>query len=1068
MICFASTIKIRMPSVVVCLLVVATVAIGQDDPKLQRSPEIRESILDTFFLKRDGEDGKYFQYFGITFEEFEEAYKIIKSKKSSTAPIGFTIRSVSVVAKIRDKVATLDVEMAVSTTTTGSVLIPVGFSNAMFVASSQEIIRKNGSYFYALKSDKNLTNKKIAFSLKQNIVATAGRKTLALKFPSATFRSIQIHELASEQVFSAPNASITSSIEPFFRGGSAIEIRNLPEASEVSWMSEKSRMTETSNVSVENVAVEAVVFPDKIAYQLKMDFLSEQASVGFRIGLPKGASDVSIESEIGVIQKSESSESEDWDVYAVLFSKSQTRISNLMIKWQSTDIALLHGFQLFQIDVESATLNLSFDDQSEFEITNANGLSSPRRNSLNRLAAKINDSNFSAELIQIRKADSLDSSVDYRIEFGRNSTQLSLKIPGPMLNQASESLRIRLQNWELLPSQIAFDAATVSNNEVNFEVGKLQLSDNGLVVEFILRSPPEQIENLLLPYVQDMPIGLRKFELVPGRFQEVVFDPNSNPSLNINSEEMAEAADSTISGWMSSSSPVSLTCLDETTRQIKLMVRQIELVNRVDQVMEIRDQHGSFFLTTDHQVRSNRDFQTLAIQVDSEIQPNFQLNGKPVASQIVKDGDERFFMIRLPGPVLSTRITCIAEMDEIVDSDSFSLKVPRVFLPLSTSASSTTETTEINGRAFVESVAVTSLSVITAPNRNVLPDDNWQLSKVLRPGEDKIYRPIKTTDVVTFQKANSSEDDLSVERVWCLTSLNSDFRRDRIVVKFQPKSSVIDWQLPENTKLEVCLLNGQDVSSFYLMDKNQVRVTFDNYNKKNVIEFRLRYFALNERSRLRLQLPKTNRLLWSQSVLWSVQLPSNQFALNTSPNLSAIYSLAWTGFFLRPKPSISLSTLERESEAELTKLINGGENEYLFETFGSVDGETVYIISRRNLVFFFGLFFITLGCAFVSLSFLRRAFFLVILSAGVLILGIWYPLWFVQLLQIQIFIGFLICIGIVISRLTNWINPSHEETRIETNIPSIALAAPDSNMSRTRIPAENESKTTDSHGSEKP
>ena len=144
------------------------------------------------------------------------------------------------------------------------------------------------------------------------------------------------------------------------------------------------------------------------------------------------------------------------------------------------------------------------------------------------------------------------------------------------------------------------------------------------------------------------------------------------------------------------------------------------------------------------------------------------------------------------------------------------------------------------------------------------------------------------------------------------------------------------------------------------------------------------------------------------------------------------------------------------------------QNEYLFETFGSVDGETVYIISRRNLVFFFGLFFITLGCAFVSLSFLRRAFFLVILSAGVLILGIWYPLWFVQLLQIQIFIGFLICIGIVISRLTNWINPSHEETRIETNIPSIALAAPDSNMSRTRIPAENESKTTDSHGSEKP
>ena len=38
-----------------------------------------------------------------------------------------------------------------------------------------------------------------------------------------------------------------------------------------------------------------------------------------------------------------------------------------------------------------------------------------------------------------------------------------------------------------------------------------------------------------------------------------------------------------------------------------------------------------------------------------------------MASQIVKDGDERFFMIRLPGPVLSTRITCIAEMDEIVD-----------------------------------------------------------------------------------------------------------------------------------------------------------------------------------------------------------------------------------------------------------------------------------------------------------------------------------------------------------------------------------------------------------------
>ena len=1068
MIRFASTIKIRMPSVVVCLLVVATVAIGQDDPKVQRSPEIRESILDTFFLKREGEDGKYFQYFGITFEEFEEAYKIIKSKKSSTAPIGFAIRSASVVAKIRDKVATLDVEMAVSTTTTGSVLIPVGFSNAMIAASSQEIIRKNGSYFYLLKSDKNLTNRKIAFSLKQNIGLTAGRKTLALEFPSATFRSIQIHELESEQVFSAPNASITSSIEPFFKGGSAIEIRNLPEASEVSWMSEKSRMTETSNVSVENVAVEAVVFSDKIAYQLEMDFVSEQASVGFRIGLPKGVSDVSIESEFGVIQKSESSEFEDWDVYAVLFLKSQTRISNLMIKWQSKDIALLQGFQLFQIDVESATLNLSFDDQSEFEMTKSNELSSIRRNSLNRLTAKIDDSDFSAELIQIRKADSLDSSVDYRIEFGRNSTQLSLKIPGSLITQAKETLRIGLQNWELLPSQIAFDAATVSNNEVSFEVAKLQASDTGLVVEFILRSPPEQIENLLLPYVQDMPIGLRKFELVPGGFQEVVFDPNSNPSFNINSEGMAEVADLTISGWITSRSPVSLTCSDETTRQIKLMVRPIELVNRVDQVMEIRDQHGSFFLTTDHQVRSNRAFQTLAIQVDSEIQPNFQLGGKGVASQIVNDGDERFYMIRLPDRVLSTRITCIAELDEIVDRDSFSLKVPSVFLPLSTNAPPTMETTEINGRTFVKSVAVNSLSVTTAPNRNVLPDDNWQPSKVLEPSAEKTYRPIKTSDVVDFRKANISADDLSVERVWCLTSLNSDFRRDRIVVKFQPKSSVIDWQLPENTKLESCLLNGQDVSSFYSMDKNQVRVTFDNYNKKNVIEFRLRYFALNERSLLRLQLPKTNRLLWSQSVFWSVQLPSNQFALNTSPNLSAIYSLAWTGFFLRPKPSVSLSTLERESEAQLTKLVNGGENEYLFETFGSVDGETVYIISRRNLVFFFGLFFITLGCAFVSLSFLRRAFFLVILSAGVLILGIWYPLWFVQLLQIQIFIGFLICIGIVVSRLTNWINPSHEETRIETNIPSIALAAPDSNMSRTRIPAENESKTPGSHGGEKP
>lgn len=1067
MIRFAS-IQIRMVSAVVFLFVVATIAVGQDDPKLQRSPDIRESILDTFFLKREGEDGKYFQYFGITFEEFEEAYKIIKAKKSSTAPIGFAIRSASVVAKIRDKVATLDIELGVSTATTGSVLIPVGFSNAMLVTSNQEIVRKDGAYFYSLESDEKLTNKKIAFSVKQNIVQNAGRKTLALRFPSATFRSIQIQELESGQVFSAPNSSITSPIEPFFEGGSAIEIRNLPEASEVSWMSEKSQMAEISNVSTDNVEVEAFVFSDKIEYQLKMDFLSEQASVGFRIGLPKGVSDVSIESEYGVIQKSESTISEDWDVHTVRFSKSQTRISNLTIKWQSKDVALLYGFQLFQMDVGNAMLNLSFDDQSEFEITNANELSNIQKSRLNRLTAKITDTDFSAEIIPIRKADSLDLSVDYRIEFGRNSTQLLLKIPGPLIKQASETLRISLQNWELLPSQIAFDAATVSNNEVKFEVAKLQSSDTGLVVEFILRSPPEEIDDLLLPYVQDLPVGLRKFELVPGEFQEVVFDPNSNPSFNINSEEISDAVNLTTGGSTSSSTPVSLTCLDETTKQIKLRVRQIELINRVDQFMEIRDQRGSFLLTTDHQIRSNREFQTLAIQVDPEIQPNFQLGGKELAAEVVEVGDGRFFLIRLPGRVMSTRITCIAGVDEIVERDLFSLKVPRVFVPLSTSTSSTTKTTEINGRAFVEAIADNSLSVNTAPNRSVSPDRIWQPSKISVPSEGKTYRPTQKTDEIVFRKANISEDDLSVERVWCLTSLNSDFRRDRIVVKFQPKSSVIDWLLPENTKLESCLLNGEDVSSLYSMDKNQVRVTFDDYNKKNVIEFRLRYFSWNERSRLRLKLPKTNRLLWSQSVFWSVQLPSNQFALNTSHNLSAVYSLAWTGFFLRPKPSVSLNTLERESQAELTKSVYGGENEYLFETFGIADGETVYIISKRNLVFFFGLFFITLGCAFVSLSFLRRAFFLVILSAGVLILGIWYPLWFVQLLQIEIFIGFLICIGIVISRLTSWINPSHEETRIETNIPPIALAAPDSNMSRTRYPAEAESKTTDAHGSEKP
>lgn len=1057
---------------ILCAMADASTIVAQDEPKSQNAPKIRESILETFFLKREGGDGEYVPYFGMSFEEFQEAYKIIKANKSTTTPIGFSIRSASAIAKVRDRVATLDVELVVSTNKTGSVLIPVGFSNAMLDSANSEIIRKEGKYFYPLESDEKLTNKKINFSIRQNVTRNSGRKVITLGFPSATFRSIQVHEMESSQVFSAPDSAITSFIEPQFENGSAIEIRNLPEACEISWLSAKSQIDRMSRASADNVKVDAKVLPDKIDYRLELDFSSEEDSRGFRIGLPLGASNVSIDSELATIEKSEETDADDWEVYSVRFARAKTRVSNLMISWQRDDVLSLTGFELFQIDSEGGSIDVSFEDDSEFEITNSIDLFGLQKNGGNRKMATFSDSDFFAEIIPLRKMGALDLSVDYRIEFDRNSTQLSLRIPRQLASQAGDKLRISLQGWELLPSQVAFDAATVVGDEVNFELARLAELESSLLVEFILRKSTESVESLMLPFVINVPVGLRKFELIPDEFQEIIFDPTSNSSFKLTTEGNSNAGNSTGDSALvestTSRTPVALTCSDESIRKINLKVRQIKLINRTIQSFEIRDQRGSFYWTSVHEIQSNRDFQTLAFQVDSSFRPKFELDSKPVVAQKVKIDGGDFFMIRLSSRVMAARVTCVSELDGMIANDDFTVKVPRVLVPLASSVEPTVETREINGRSYVLAIAEKTLSVVTAPNRRIVPDNIWQPIQESTNSEVSMYRPSKATESIAFRRTNNNEDDLAVERIWCLTSLNSDFRRDRIVVKFQPKSSVIDWLLPENTKLESCLLNGDDVTSLYTIDKNRIRVTFDDYNRKNVIEFRLRYYSWNQRSSLRLNLPKTNRLLWSQSVFWSVQLPDNQFTLNTTNNLSAVYSLAWTGFFLRPKPSVSLNALERDSGAELTKATTGSENEYLFETFGISDGATVYVVSKRNLVFFFGLFFITLGCAFVSLSFLRRSFFLVIVAAGILILGIWYPLWFVQLLQIEIFIGFLICIGIVVSKFTNWINPSREETRIETNVPSIALAAPDSTMSRTRITADNASNVMDDHESENP
>ena len=787
---------------------------------------------------------------------------------------------------------------------------------------------------------------------------------------------------------------------------------------------------------------------------------------GFRIGLPLGVTNVSIGSKLASIVRSGEPDADDWSVYSVRFERAQTRVSNLIIRWQIDDNTSLTGFELFQVDIEGGSVVVSFEDGSEFEIANSIDLSGLQKNGGNRKLATFSDSDFFADIVLLRKMGATELSVDYRIEFDRNSTRLSLNIPSQFANQAGDKLRISLQGWELLPSQIAFDAATIVGDEVNFELARLAELDSSLLVEFILRKPTQSIESLMLPFVINVPVGFRKFELIPGEFQEIIFDPTSNSSFKLTADGNAKVGNSALVESTTSRTPVSLSCSDESVREIKLKVRQIELINRIFQSLEIRDQRGAFYWTSVHQLQSNRDFQTLAFQIDPAFRPKFELDSQPVVAQKIQiDGDD-FFMIRLSTQVMAAQVKCVSELNGVIENDDFSVKVPRVLVPLSSSVEPTIETREINGRSFVAATPENNLSVVTAPNRRIVPDNAWQTVQELTNSEVSVYRPTQAVDSISFRRTSDNEDDLAVERIWCLTSLNSDFRRDRMVVKFQPKSSVIDWLLPENTKLERCLLNGEDVTSLYAVDKNRIRVTFDDYNRKNVIEFRLRYYAWNQRSSLRLNLPKTNRLLWSQSVFWSVQLPDHQFALNTTNNLSAVYSLAWTGFFLRPKPSLSLNALERESGAESTKATTGSENEYLFETFGIADGAAVYVISKRNLVFFFGLFFLTLGCAFVSLSFLRRSFFLVVVAAGILILGIWYPLWFVQLLQIEIFIGFLICIGIVISKLTNWINPSREETRIETNVPSIALAAPDSTLSRTRITAENVSDGTDGRESE--
>lgn len=1000
------------------------------DQKSGSNDEIELSKLDTFLKNKDG---KLIQYFNITFEEFERVYNSLNAATVNDTSRQYVIRSTEVVAKVRNQSVMLEISLDVELRVDQEVDVALGFDNFIFPVTdtNQSLFRRDKKFYVRVKGAAGKTQK-IKLLAQQNVRKIRGRKQLEFQLPDATFTKVQVHELESGVQFSPSQDAIQKSVTPFFARGSAIEFSGLKENATITWV----RMQEAKlqgKIQVDGSPnVEAVIHPDRVDYKARFSIKSVDPLSQLELGLPQNTSQAAISNDATLTQSGTTQDA--WKIYRIDWGQPTNLFEDVEVTWtvpHSLPNPSLVGFEVIGVPMFSGQLNVRGAGDLSFVIGNRFNLTLNQDNGQTK-SYQIQSSMFSASLFTVVDTPNEKNEVNFALQLDANSAELAMTIPRGSFKEDSNGVSISLNGWKVVSGQKHLSVDSLLR-EVAAEPPFFLDAGSRLTIQFELNESMLGDREFRFPQVKDTPIDAIQVSVSCSDQLEARFDGNRNPGFEFDSEFESEI--------IATGSPLKLSSAGNQTAALKLNLKPILPLVEATQIVHFRESKGKFRLEIVCDISSSKPLESCALVVHQDSLMNLVADGTQIPVSSISPSEPVLIELQNQG---SVQIKLEFELPSLAESQAEAFRLPEFLVPVTTKFDqANADTREVQGRSFQSLQPESRLTIMTSAAITVRPDDRWTKDDS-NPGVGQSEYEGRYSDSIQFTKTASTDDDVFVEKTWCHTSLNSEFRQDRIVIRFVPQRSMINWQIPEGTKLVSCKLNGSPIGATYGRDRYEVKVGFDEFSQSQTIEFNLRYFHSTYDSKLQLKLPKTDRLLWSKNLYWSLELPDNQYVLNYSNSMSASYVLAWTGFFLRPTPTYTVKQLERWIDTDHANELDLRGNDYLFASFGIVDQSYVYVISKRNLVLIFGLFFISLGCAFVSLSFMRNALFLIAIAAGILIFGMWYPIWFVQLLQIEIFVAFLFGLGFIITRITTWLNPAKDETTIETNIPSIALAAPDS------------------------
>lgn len=1019
------------------LLVAPTTSVAQDDNNGERTV-LELSKLDTFLKNKDG---SLIQYFNITFDEFKDAYDAIRSQASRNAASDFSIRKVDVVVEARALSAAIEMELTVIPKTDATIDVPIGFDNGFFsdVDFNRNLVRKDKQYFVRFqgKADQPST---IKLKSRQSIQSRLGGKQILLKLPPSVFSKVVIHETEGDLAFSADQNSIAKTMSARFSGGTSFQFEGLKETAEISWSKKRSGEMSRPGKVDRDFTITAEVDNNRILYEAKFSLTSSDPLSQIHFNLPDSAANVQLKSETGTLASVESEKS-GWQRYQVDIPQASQTLEEVEVSWsmdgqgnsQKLQGILFDGFEL----VEGQLVVRSVEPTS-FVLSDRQGMADQSTVEPNRhYTYSIGTLGFSATVFSVFTSPKNQEWGNLNVRLGAESSTLELLLPTGVAPQNPGNVSVELNGWKLVSGQSNLEVDSLTRQVNISPVFFLKENQTRRILFSIDQNSFGETE-FRFPRIKNFDVDGYRIRLSCTEDVNARIERSKNPSLNIESDFESEI--------VTFGKTFGLTSQAKGALALNLRLDPVLPFVEGKRDVRLKESRGRFIVESNCTIKSSREFDAIALIAASDAL-QVKLNREIVDIAGLAPGTP--FVIDLDESENEVTIELSLDLGDLTGVEDFSQKLTEFLLPtIPGSSRAGTSLVEAQGRNFVKTQVDSTLNILTPSGTQVEPDSSWT---PIRTGDfqaDVTYEG-KNAKAIQFRKTILSDEDVYVKKLWCHTSLNSDFRQDRVVIRFIPRRSVVRWQIPEGTKLVSCQLNGKSVGIGWESEQSFVETRFEEFSTEHLIEFNLRFFYSSGDNLLSLKLPKTNRLLWSQDMYWSLHLPDNQYVLNYSNGLSGAYVLDWTGFFLQPAPKLNIRQLERWIAADHSSGIDRQGNEYLFSTFGIGDERSVYIISKRNLVLVFGLFFITLGCAFVSLSFMRNSIILVAIAAGILIFGMWYPIWFVQLLQIEIFVGFLFGVGFILTRFATWISPAKDETRIETNVPSLVFAAPDSGMNQS-------------------